>query len=65
MIKEIITENKVVLDENGKIKFILTEETSAKGYVPIDEGIALAKQLSRKIIEANMKKNGKYYNRGI
>lgn len=64
MTKEIITENKVVLDENGKIKFILTEETSAKGF-PIDEGIALAKQLSRKIIEANMKKNGKYYNRGI
>lgn len=52
--KNIITENRVVLNENGEIEFQLTEESQKLGYFSIDEG----KRLGAQIIQQIAKKHG-------
>lgn len=49
--------NKVIV-ECKTPKIILNEQSQAQGGVSIEEGVLLAKQLARKIIEAN-ESNGK------
>lgn len=48
--KKTIIENKVYV-ENGKAKFLLNETTSQNGYVPIEEGIRMAIEIAKGIME--------------
>ena len=52
--KGYITENKVLVDKQGKIMFFLTEETKKLGHVSIEEG----KILGHQVIDALLKANG-------
>ena len=52
--KERITENKVILNEQGEVEFLLTEETQKLGYFSIEEG----KRLGAQIIREMARKNG-------
>ena len=46
-----IQENSVIINENGEVEFLLTEETKRLGHVSIEEG----KRLIDAIIKANNK----------
>jgi len=50
MVKEKITENKVIV-ENGEIKTILTEETKQSGWMGVDEFVRLGDEWINKMKE--------------
>ena len=50
--------NKIIVQGN-KPKILLCEQSKNVGGVSIEEGILLAKQYVRKIIEMNSQRNGK------
>lgn len=52
--KELITENKVILNEQGEVEFLLTEETQKLGYFSIEEG----KRLGAQLIQEMARKHG-------
>lgn len=49
MKKTIITDNKVILNEQGKIEFQLTEETKSLGHFSVEEGKRLGAQIIQEI----------------
>lgn len=51
--KEQITENKVILNEQGEVEFQLTEETQKLGYFSIEEGKRIGAQIIREIARKN------------
>mgnify|MGYP006896840858 CR=1 FL=1 len=45
--KDLITENKVFVNEQGGIEFLLTEETQKLGHMSIEEGKKLIAEIIR------------------
>lgn len=52
--KEQVKENKVIINEQGEVEFLLTEETQKLGHLSIEEG----KRLGAQIIQEMARKNG-------
>ena len=48
-----IQENSVMINENGEVKFLLTEESKRLGHVSIEEGKRLGHQIIDEILKAN------------
>lgn len=53
--KELITENKVILNEQGEVEFLLTEETQKLGYFSIEEGKCLGAQLIQEMASKKLR----------
>ena len=45
--KDLVTENKVFVNEQGEIEFLLTEEAQKLGHMSIEEGKQLIAEIIR------------------